>query len=710
MRRATPSRLKIFAALLAIVLLAAACGSDDDTPDTAQPAPPPTTAAAPEPPPPAPEPPPPEEPPPPPPEPPPEPPEPAPEPPPEPPAPAPEPPSEPLPPPAAEPVSLEGFVVTAETTGGDVLALVSAPEVSCVRDEVGDDGYDTLAGTVLLEGSAGPAFAAPMAACLSEDNFVAYTTAIIATNAGVHADASRACLTDLGRANPALVYITFGVGADYLATFDPESLRPFINDFYNCFTTGDKVRFTVAMMDHLVAVAPITAQDFLDAMSEDVIECYLDELGMTLEQFKALMEMAFAAGTASSTEGPDCLTEETLRELTITLFAAKIDGLSDESEPCLRAYYGEHPDLVALLIASEFDPEEMTEEEFVETAAKGLGVFDCLNAAELVATQALIIEVVTGKPPPEFPAPPAPPEEPVSLVGFVVTAETTGGDVLARVSESEASCVRDEVGDAGYDTLAGTGLLEDGADPAFAAPMAACLSEDNFVVYTTAIIATNAGAHADESRACFTALGRANPELAYINFGVGADYLATFDPERLRPFVKDFYDCFITGEKVRFTVAMMDHIAAVAPVTGQDFLNAMSDDVIDCYLDALGMSLEQFKALMEMAFAAGSASTTEGPDCRDQETLLELIISLFSAVIGGLSDESDRCLREIYTAHPEFVALMAAGDFDPEEMTEEEFVEIATLGVVVFDCLTVAELILMQALIIELVTGRPPQA
>ena len=52
-------------------------------------------------------------------------------------------------------------------------------------------------------------------------------------------------------------------------------------------------------------------------------------------------------------------------------------------------------------------------------------------------------------------------------------------------------------------------------------------------------------------------------------------------------------------------------------------------------------------------------------------------------MIGGLSDESDRCLREIYTANPEFVALMAAGDFDPEEMTEEEFVEIATLGVVV---------------------------
>ena len=235
----------------------------------------------------------------------------------------------------------------------------------------------------------------------------------------------------------------------------------------------------------------------------------------------------------------------------------------------------------------------------------------------------------------------------MSLEGFVVTAETTGGDVLARVSAPEVSCVRDEVGDAGYDTLAGTVLLEDGADPAFAAPMAACLIEDNFVVYTTAIIATNAGAHADESRACFTALGRANPGLAYISFGVGADYLASFDPESLRPFVDDFYACFTPDEKVRFTVAVMDHMAAVAPLSGEDIIDAMSDDVIECYLDGLGVSRAQFEAIIELAFAAGTATSTEGPDCVTQEALLNMSLAVFSAAIAGLDDESAACIPRV---------------------------------------------------------------
>ena len=298
----------------------------------------------------------------------------------------------------------------------------------------------------------------------------------------------------------------------------------------------------------------------------------------------------------------------------------------------------------------------------------------------------------------------------MSLEGFVVTAETTGGDVLARVSAPEVSCVRDEVGDAGYDTLAGTVLLEDGADPAFAAPMAACLTEDNFVMYTTAIIATNAGAHADESRACFTSLGRANPGLAYISFGVGADYLASFDPESLRPFVEDFYACFTPDEKVRFTVAVMDHMAAVAPLSGEDIIDAMSDDVIECYLDGLGVSRAQFEVIIELAFAAGTATSTEGPDCVTQETLLNMSLAVFSAAIAGLDDESAACIRAFYGENPGLMDLMVAGNFDMEAMTDADFAELVSPGVDVFNCLDTTALVVVQALIIELVTGRAPQA
>lgn len=292
----------------------------------------------------------------------------------------------------------------------------------------------------------------------------------------------------------------------------------------------------------------------------------------------------------------------------------------------------------------------------------------------------------------------------MTLEGLVVTAETTGGDVLERVSESEASCVRDEVGDDGYQVLADTALVEGGAVPSFAAPMAACLSEDNFVLYSTALIAANAGADSDSSRDCFAALGRANPDLTYITFGVGAEYLASFDPMRIRPFARDFYDCFTDSEMVRFTVRTLDLIAATAPITGRDFLDAMSDDVIKCFTDALGMNREQFEMLVETAFAAGSSSTTAVPDCITNETLIEIVVALSSSLIGGLSDESADCVRAFGAANPEYLALMAAGDYDPATMTEAEFAEVSIRGLDITDCLTATEILAMQALVIELVT------
>ena len=313
----------------------------------------------------------------------------------------------------------------------------------------------------------------------------------------------------------------------------------------------------------------------------------------------------------------------------------------------------------------------------------------------------------TPEPPPltEAPAPEpeATPEPPASLEGFVVGADTTGGELLEGVSDSEASCVRDEAGDS-YPSIVETALVEGGSDPSFAEPMAACLTEDNFVVYSTALIAANAGATSDESRNCLTELGRTRPEFAYVTFGVEGKSATSFDPEQLRPFIGEFYNCFADAERVRLTVHTMDHIAATTPISGRDFLDAMGEDVINCYLEGLGMPREQFEILVETAFAAGTSSTTQGPDCLNIETIAEILVILASKMVGGLTDESAACIRAFGIDHPEFLELMALGDFDPESMTEEEFVQIAVPGLGVFDCFTISELLPVQALVIEMVT------
>lgn len=301
----------------------------------------------------------------------------------------------------------------------------------------------------------------------------------------------------------------------------------------------------------------------------------------------------------------------------------------------------------------------------------------------------------------------------MTLEGFVVAAETTGGDVLARVSAAEASCVRREVGDGGYDTLAGTVLLEAGADPAFASPMAACLSEDNFVVYSTAIIAANAGARNDESRACLIALGRANPEFAYITFGVGDEYLASFDPQKLPSFGRELLGCLTTGETVRFVVPLFELIAAQDPMTGSDFLAVMSEDTISCYLDTFGITREQFEMFIEMGDQSGSDGSGSaeadnvGAECISPDTLLGIFLTIASRAAGGLSDESTRCLAEFATENPEYVDFVMFGGIDPETLTDEEaeqYTFLATGSLLVYACLNVTELLPLQVLVIDLLT------
>ena len=371
MRLCATSWLRATAVLFALAMIAAACGNDDDSGDTAEPAPPPPTATSVEAPEAIPEPPPPTE--------------------------APQPTPEPPPPTEApEPsVSLEGFVVDAGTTGGDLLDGVSEAEASCVRDEVGDAAYQEIEDTALVDGGADPSVAVPMAACLSEGNFVAYSTAIVAANAGAHSDESRNCLTDLGLASPEFAYITFGVEGESATSFDPEQLRPFIDDFFGCFTTSERVQLTVRTLDHISSTAPITGQDVLNAMGEDVVKCYLDALGMPLEQFEMAVETAFAAGASSAPQGPDCLNIETIAEILVTLVSRMVGELSDESAGCIRAFGIDFPEYLNLMAFGNLDPESMTEEQFDDILMPGLGVYDCFTTNELLSVQAVIIDMVT---------------------------------------------------------------------------------------------------------------------------------------------------------------------------------------------------------------------------------------------------------------------------------------------------------------------------
>ena len=114
----------------------------------------------------------------------------------------------------------------------------------------------------------------------------------------------------------------------------------------------------------------------------------------------------------------------------------------------------------------------------------------------------------TSPAPAATPAPTSAPVPPTtSLADF--GADATGADLISAISAEEARCLRTAVGDAAYEALQDLPLSESamGFEPF---PLG-CLSRDNAIGLSVAMISLQAGGLAAESRACikdvFTGLG-----------------------------------------------------------------------------------------------------------------------------------------------------------------------------------------------------------
>ena len=92
---------------------------------------------------------------------------------------------------------------------------------------------------------------------------------------------------------------------------------------------------------------------------------------------------------------------------------------------------------------------------------------------------------------------------------FVITETTTGGDLIALFSETEAACARDTLGEEALAMIRDTRLMEisDAAPPI---PFE-CLTPENVGTIGVALIAFQAGGLTPESRSCAKEVVIANP-------------------------------------------------------------------------------------------------------------------------------------------------------------------------------------------------------
>ena len=291
----------------------------------------------------------------------------------------------------------------------------------------------------------------------------------------------------------------------------------------------------------------------------------------------------------------------------------------------------------------------------------------------------------------------------------MITAETTGIDLLDRISEDEKSCIREQVGDSVMEALASTRLQQGANDPAVAELMATCLETDNFLMLIVAVLSASAGESNTDSINCLASRAREYPDLVYASFGSGEVQSSAIDPHVAREAAQEVYECFSTTVKINLQSQLFEYMQANSPLSGQELFELMSEDDVQCLSDAVGVTAEQVELAMSqfqtLAEAiAGQEAAGAPSECLSASTLGDILVAIISSVIGGLSDESRSCMSDFMDSNPDYVNAGSFG-YDPSMMTEEEFLDISDQGVEEINrCFDENEFLRIQSLLVNMLT------
>lgn len=99
-----------------------------------------------------------------------------------------------------------------------------------------------------------------------------------------------------------------------------------------------------------------------------------------------------------------------------------------------------------------------------------------------------------------------------SIEDLVITESTTVGDLMAALSESEASCLRDAVGEATLGAVMNLPLASAPPGAMDALPFE-CLAPENAIGISIAMMSATAGGLSAETRSCISDLAMENPSV-----------------------------------------------------------------------------------------------------------------------------------------------------------------------------------------------------
>ncbi|MCE2403807.1 MAG: hypothetical protein J4F43_01470 [Dehalococcoidia bacterium] len=287
-------------------------------------------------------------------------------------------------------------------------------------------------------------------------------------------------------------------------------------------------------------------------------------------------------------------------------------------------------------------------------------------------------------------------QAPQALEDLRITSSTTGQELVARISEAEASCIGSAMG-ARYDLFQGAPLMVAAGNPDAKALFAGCLQDDNLVVLGVALMSAQLGGWAEDSLGCVADISRDHPEMVYVALGVEGKQPDAAHPAQVHSIILDMYECLETREKAGFSVAMISSSLEVAPFSGQDLIDALTETDVECLKANLpGPMFSMIAGLPSVAGGELRDAPPQVTECMSPESLNRITGGILANGLGAASDDSRACMIEFAGSHSHYIELARTAAADPGGLTDEEYLELVEDGLKVFSCMTEEELAQFQ--------------
>ena len=282
-------------------------------------------------------------------------------------------------------MSLETLVITPETTAGDLLGLLSEQETSCVQSAVGDAMYQLIQGAPFMMMAGGDiSQAAPLFNCLELDNILLLGVALVSSQSEGFVPETRSCLVDVAREHPEAILVNLGMELPEREAGAAVETHPYVVDLYRCLSDAEKVEYILGFQE-VADSATNAGRDILAVIPESEVACISEAL--TADEFAVLSGFTVHEAYESTGALETCISDESYAPIFVAITETRSGTLSEETRSCLAQFALDHPHYTALIHLHDYDSPGLSHDEYIEIAAAGLEVWQCMTEEELLVLQ-----------------------------------------------------------------------------------------------------------------------------------------------------------------------------------------------------------------------------------------------------------------------------------------------------------------------------------